>query len=115
DELRHVNNVRYVQWVQDVAKEHWKSLVSMEMQQQVVWVLLRHHIHYKNAAILDDAITIKTHVAHSRGAKSTRIVEMFNTHTQKPLIHSETEWCLLDAVTKRPIRIPEEIMWAFSK
>ena len=26
DELQHVNNVQYLQWVQDIAGAHWQSL-----------------------------------------------------------------------------------------
>ena len=25
DEMNHVNNVVYLQWIQDVAKKHWES------------------------------------------------------------------------------------------
>jgi len=28
DELAHVNNVRYLDWIQDISKEHWNALVS---------------------------------------------------------------------------------------
>jgi len=28
DELQHVNNVRYVQWIQDIAKAHWENVSS---------------------------------------------------------------------------------------
>ncbi|MGB5821588.1 MAG: thioesterase family protein [Saonia sp.] len=115
DELQHVNNVRYVQWVQDVAKEHWQSAVSKEMQEQVVWVLLRHHINYLNPAVLNDRITAKTYVSHNRGAKCTRIVEIHNTKNDKTLVRSETEWCLLNAKSLRPIRISDEIKNIFVK
>ena len=26
DDLNHVNNVVYIQWIQAIAKKHWKSL-----------------------------------------------------------------------------------------
>ena len=28
DDLMHVNNVRYVQWVQDLAKAHWEASID---------------------------------------------------------------------------------------
>ena len=28
DDLLHVNNVRYVQWVQDIAKAHWGAATT---------------------------------------------------------------------------------------
>ncbi|WP_411030961.1 acyl-CoA thioesterase [Spongiimicrobium sp. 3-5] len=115
DELHHVNNVRYVQWVQDIAKEHWISYAPKEVQDNVVWVLLRHHINYKSEAKYKDLVKMKTYVAKTEGAKSIRIVEMYNDTTKEPLVHSETEWCLLNAKSLRPIRVSEEIKKVFEK
>ena len=28
DDLRHVNNIKYVEWVQKIAKNHWKTIAS---------------------------------------------------------------------------------------
>ncbi len=114
DDLNHVNNVRYLQWVQDISKEHWQKIATPEMVQNMVWVVMNHNLNYKNAALLDDVILIKTHIAESRGAKSIRVVEMFNTKTNKVLLHSKTEWCLLNAQTLKPIRIPQEVEAIFS-
>jgi len=114
DELNHVNNVRYVQWIQDVSKEHWLNHASPQIQAGVVWVVMHHNISYKSAAKLGDQIKIKTHIDESRGATSTRIVEMHNAITNQLLLRSQTEWCLLNAETLRPIRISEEIKNVFS-
>ena len=78
DELDHVNNVRYVQWIQDISKEHWLSAAPPEMQKGVIWVVMNHNITYKNSAKLNDVITIKTHIAKSKGATSTRNVPRKN-------------------------------------
>lgn len=115
DDLNHVNNVRYLQWVQDISKEHWQKSATKEMVQNMVWVVMNHNICYKNAALLGDQIVIKTHIAESRGAKSIRNVEMFNAKTNKILLHAKTEWCLLNAETLKPIRIPQEVEAIFSE
>ena len=44
DQLHHVNNVRYVQWVQDIAEEHWLLKTSAEITDAYFWVLLKHSI-----------------------------------------------------------------------
>ena len=31
DDLNHVNNVVYIQWIQEIAKEHWEKLASNEI------------------------------------------------------------------------------------
>ncbi|MGI9553179.1 MAG: acyl-CoA thioesterase [Aurantibacter sp.] len=113
DELDHVNNVRYVQWIQDISKEHWQSKAPKEVQDSVVWVVMNHNIAYKNAAKLDDHIRIKTHIERSRGAVSVRVVEMFDNKTNRLLVRSSTDWCLLNAQTLKPIRISEAITQVF--
>lgn len=109
DDLEHVNNVRYVQWIQDISKQHWQKKAPKEIQEQVVWVVLTHHIEYKAAAVLDDEIVLQTHIQNSKGAKCTRIVEILNRKTNTLLVRSSTVWCLLNKDTFKPIRISEEI------
>lgn len=113
DELDHVNNVRYVQWIQDISKEHWQSKAPKEIQDSAVWVVMNHNITYKNAAKLNDTILIKTHIERSRGAISVRVVEMFDNKTNRLLVRSSTEWCLLNAKTFKPMRISEAISKVF--
>lgn len=115
DDLEHVNNVRYVQWIQDISKEHWQKCASIEMQQNVVWVVMNHNISYKNAAVLGDVIHVHTHIAESRGATSIRVVEMHNAKTNSLLLRSRTEWCLLNKESLRPMRISEELKHVFSE
>ncbi len=115
DDLDHVNNVRYVQWIQDISKEHWQSLASEELQKRVAWVVMHHDITYKNAAKLNDLITVKTYIESSRGATSVRVVEIYDDKTKRLLVRSITEWCLLNAKTFRPMRISEEIVRIFQK
>ncbi len=115
DDLDHVNNVRYVQWIQDISKEHWQNYAPTKMQEEVVWVVMNHNITYKSAAVLNDTIKIRTYIAESHGATSVRAVEMHNTKTNQLLLHSKTQWCLLNAKTLRPLRISNEIKQIFKK
>jgi len=114
DELNHVNNVIYIHWVQEIAKNHWKSLVSSEIIKNYYWVLLEHQIKYLHPAFLGDKIILKTYVEKTEVVKSNRIVEICNTDTNKLLVTSKTIWCLINAKTKKPNRITDEIREAFS-
>ncbi len=114
DELMHVNNVQYVQWIQDIAKEHWQTYASKTMQETVVWVVMNHNITYKTAAVLNDQIKVHTYIKSNKGAACIRVVEMHNTNTNQLLLYSETKWCLLNAENFRPIRISKEIEMLFS-
>ncbi|MDO7173335.1 acyl-CoA thioesterase [Mariniflexile sp. AS56] len=113
DELNHVNNIRYVQWVQDIAKAHWLKNASENILKTYHWVMLSHYIEYKGSALLDDVVTIKTYVVDSKGATSMRMVEIYND-AQKLLTKSETSWCLINTKTKRPARITPEIIDLFN-
>lgn len=114
DELNHVNNVRYVQWVNNAAKMHWQQNTTEEITNRFYWVVLKHHIEYKSSAFLNDVITLKTYVLKSEGVRSTRIVEIYNNKTNKLLAKSETNWCLIDSKTNRPTRITDEIINLFN-
>lgn len=114
DNLMHVNNIRYVEWVQNIAKAHWNDKATNIMTESYFWVMLSHFIEYKSQAFLNDELTIKTYVASSKGATSTRIVEIINILDNKLIAKSETKWCLMDSKTKRPARIIKEIAELFN-
>ena len=113
DELQHVNNVRYVQWIQDISREHWLSVATPELLQATVWVVRKHEIEYKRPALLGEAIRIRTYITDTRGPLSTRVVEMYQPGNTGPLLSSRTTWCLLNVKTLRPMRIPREISALF--
>ena len=114
DQLNHVNNVRYVQWVQDIAEAHWLKNASQQILDSYYWVLVKHTIDYKGQAFLGDAILIKTYVESSEGVSSIRKVEMHNQSSNKLIIASVTKWCLIDKKTNRPFRISYEIAEMFN-
>lgn len=115
DELQHVNNVRYVHWIQEIAREHWLNVAPPDLIRSAVWVVRRHEIDYKAPALLGETIRVRTFIADTKGPLSTRVVEMFHQHNNKPVLRSRTTWCLLDAVTLRPVRISDIISALFMK
>ncbi|MDG5491756.1 thioesterase family protein [Psychroserpens sp. SPM9] len=114
DARQHVNNVRYVQWVQDIAEAHWLLKSPETIRSQFYWVMISHHIHYKAEAVLGDHLTLKTFVIQTESVKSVRRVEIYNSKTQKLLASSETIWCFMSYETHKPTRIPSEIKTLFS-
>jgi acyl-CoA thioester hydrolase len=114
DELQHVNNVRYVQWIQDISREHWLNVAPPDLAEKALWVVRKHEIEYKEAAILGDMIEISTYIEATKGPLSYRVVEMMLAETRTLLLRSRTAWCLLDSETQQPVRIPQEIDKLFS-
>lgn len=108
DELNHVNNVVYVQWIQDVAGLHWAELTKENPLPDCIWVVVRHEIDYLRSAVLGDTVTLKTWVGETQGVKSIRHVEILKGN--KILVKAQTTWCLLDAKTLRLKRIDESVL-----
>ena len=108
DDLGHVNNVVYIRWVQEVAAAHWEHSAPDALKLKYAWVVLRHEIDYKNAAFLNDEVTGQTWVGSHSGAKFDRFVKILSD--KKVLAEAKTTWCLLDAKSFKPIRIPQEIL-----
>ena len=108
DNLNHVNNIRYIEWVLMAAQKHWNVITNSNLKDEVVWVVLRHEIDYLASAKLHDKIIINTWIGDSYGVKSERFVEIYNEN--KMLVKAKTIWCMLDEKTMKPIRIPIEIL-----
>lgn len=108
DGLNHVNNVVYLQWVNDISEKHWNLLAGKEIREKYFWVVLRHELDYMNQAFLNDEITVSTWVGESSGVKSIRHVEVYKGETI--LLKARSTWCLLEMKTLRPTRIKEDIL-----
>lgn len=115
DDLNHVNNVRYVQWIQDIAKEHWEVRATGQLKKNFIWVVIRHEIDYKKQAFLGDDILIETYVGETTFVTSERYVNVRNAKTNEILVAAKSMWCLLDAKTKRPTKITEDLRTVFHK
>ena len=50
DELGHVNNAVWVQWIQQVAVAHWEAVADPAHKDAYFWVVVRHEIDYLRAA-----------------------------------------------------------------
>lgn len=108
DTLMHVNNVVYLQWVNDISERHWNKLAINGIKEKYFWVVLRHELDYLNEAVLGDELTIHTWIGESRGVKSVRHVEISKGETL--LLKAASTWCLIDAKTLRPTRIKNDIL-----
>lgn len=115
DELQHVNNVRYVQWMEDIAKEHWDVRATKQLKEDFLWVVVRHEIDYKKQAVLDDEVLIETFVGDTTFVTSERYVNIKKAATGELLVASKSIWCLLDINSKRPTKITEELREVFHK
>ncbi|MDH5610178.1 MAG: thioesterase [Cyclobacteriaceae bacterium] len=112
DRLGHVNNVAYLQWVQEIAGEHWYHCVPQAVDELVYWVVLHHSISYRKPCFVHDHLTIKTAIADDEsGPKWGRHVWIYRE--DHLAVEAFTTWCLMDRKTNRPRRISGEITDVF--
>jgi acyl-CoA thioester hydrolase len=114
DELHHVNNVQYLQWVQDIAGAHWQHLIRDNPTEFGLWVVRSHHIEYKRQAKLGDRLRVITHVELTEGFLSERRVRFFLEDSNTLVAQCSTQWCYLDPTSQKLLRIPEEVHAIFA-
>jgi acyl-CoA thioester hydrolase len=107
DDLNHVNNIQYINWILKVAENHWNFVTKTKFQDSYVWVVFRHEIDYLKSAKLNDELIVKSWIKANYGVKSERIVHI--KRNDELLVKAKTIWVLLNKKTMRPIRIPKEI------
>jgi acyl-CoA thioester hydrolase len=114
DENGHVNNVTYVQWMQDIAVEHYASIGGIQAQgPDATWVVRSHSIEYFLPAFLGEEIEIKTWVANIQRVRSKRMYEFIRKADEKVLVKGETDWVFVNIHTGRPLEIPREVVDVF--
>ncbi|TQD36935.1 acyl-CoA thioesterase [Haloflavibacter putidus] len=109
DQLDHVNNVKYLQWIQDVAQKHWENKTSQDIRQKVGWVVLDHFIEYKRPAFKKEELILKTWIHNYGNIKCERRTEIIRKSDNKLVVKAKTTWCLINLKTQKPTRITPEI------
>ena len=113
DELGHVNNAVWVQWMERVAVAHWESAALAQHKDAYFWVVVRHEIDYLRAAHDGDRISARTWVGDApHGARFDRFVEFTNADG-KVCVRAHTQWAIIDKALGRPIRVPPEVVAPF--
>ncbi len=111
DFMGHVNNARYLNWVQDTVLAHWQKLAPAEEVASKAWVALKHEITYRKPAFLDDEVIAETVLEKVAGARS-----FYNTVIRRGedvLAEVKSMWCCIDAESLRPARISRDVAETF--
>ena len=115
DENGHVNNVQYVQWMQDAAIEHSERTGCTRLTRDVgaMWVARSHTIEYLRPAFQGERLTVLTWVTNWRKVRSLRKYRFIRDADGALLARGETDWVFVDATTGRPRNIPDEVAEVF--
>jgi acyl-CoA thioester hydrolase len=114
DENGHANNVAYVQWMQDIAVEHYASIGGIEAQgKDATWVVREHRIEYLLPAYAGEEIEIRTWVENIRRVRSLRKYEFVRKSDGHVLVRGDTDWVFVDVKTGKPLLIPDKVSNVF--
>jgi acyl-CoA thioester hydrolase len=107
----HVNNVAYVQWMQDAAVQHAQAsgCTQAALSLGATWVVRTHQVEYLRPAFAGEKITVLTWVANFRGVGSLRKYKIIRAGDEAVVAQAETDWVFVDAKSGRPKKIPDEI------
>lgn len=116
DYIRHVNNLRYLEWFIEAAISH-AELLGWGMQAckeiGLAWVAKSHNIEYMAPAYQNDILTIQTWIQKVTPTRITRCYEC--KRGDKLLAKAYTVWVLVDYEGERARPIPKKIKELFEK
>lgn len=112
-----VNNVCYVQWMQDAAVAHTTALGWDLARYEAAgggWVVRQHTVTYKRPALLGDTLTVATWVASMASRQSLRRYRFWRAADAAVVAEAETLWMYIDLASGRPVRVPDAVAGAFA-
>lgn len=109
----HVNNMVWLQWVQDIAGAHWGAEASPEYRDLYAWFVLRHEIDYRGNIALGETVTATTTIPDPpSGARFVRCVGFANA-AGKEIVAVRSVWAMIDRATGKVKRVPPEVLEPF--
>ena len=116
DILGHVNNVVYIQWMQDVALAHIEALglgLTQYLELKHAMVAVEHHVQYRKAAIEGDELILRTWLDHIDALYSYRKYAFYRPKDQSVLFVGNTKWACIEIATGRPKRMSPSFIQAY--
>lgn len=116
DAMQHVNNVWYVQWMQDVAIEHSTALgwgTQQYLDLGAAWFVRRHTIDYVHPLKAGDTVIVETWIQEMKHVTSVRQYRFLRASDNEIVATAETKWGLVSLTTGRPTRVPQEMVEMF--
>jgi len=113
DENGHVNNVAYVQWMQDAAIRHAEALTDYTPAENTTWYAREHRIEYLLPAFLGEEIEVRTWLSEIKRVRVHRKYEFTRKSDGKVIVRGETDWVYVDTRSGKPLAIPDEALELF--
>lgn len=116
DVNRHVNNLEYLRWMQEVATAHSAAQgwpVERYLAAGAGWFVRSHAIEYLRPAVEGDTLSILTWVAGFGSGSSPRRYLFWRAADGQIVARAKSVWAFVDFASGRPARIPNELRAAF--
>ncbi|CAG69347.1 MULTISPECIES: acyl-CoA thioesterase [Acinetobacter] len=116
DQLGHVNNVIYVQWMQDVATRHVDVLglgLKQYLELNHAMVAVEHHVQYRKAAFEGDQLILRTWLDAIDSLYLSRQYVFYRPEDHSVLFVAKTKWACVEINTGRPKRMSPTFMHAY--
>lgn len=113
----HVSNIEYLRWLDRAAELHADSLGytrNAMLDRNMMWFVARHEIDYLAEAWLGDELVIATWVRDFHKVKSWRDYVVVRPKDNAVICRAATLWVLVDLTSRRPIRVPREMIDRFA-
>jgi acyl-CoA thioester hydrolase len=113
DELGHVNNGVWVNWMEALATAHWTRDAAPEHVAAYAWVVTRHEIDYRGNVALGETVTGETEIREGpNGARFDRHITFHNA-AGKAIVSARTTWAMIDRTSGRLLRVPADVAAPF--
>ncbi|WP_179993890.1 thioesterase family protein [Acinetobacter sp. YH1901136] len=116
DILGHVNNVVYVQWMQDVASAHIETLglgVLEYLKLKHAMVAVEHHVQYRKVALEGEELILRTWLSDLNALYSFRQYAFYRPQDKSLLFMGNTQWACVEIATGRPKRMSPKFTQAY--
>ncbi len=117
DANKHVSNIVYIKWMQDIAVMHsdacgWNT--KRYHQYHCTWVAKTHFIDYIKQVFLNEVIEARTWVDEIKRSTALRKYEFINQRGEI-VAKAETNWVFINTKTQRIQRVLPEVREDFER
>ncbi|OTG86463.1 thioesterase [Acinetobacter sp. ANC 4558] len=116
DVLGHVNNVVYVQWMQDIASAHVEYLglgVQEYLKLKHAMVAVEHHVQYRKAALDGESVILRTWLDDINALYLSRQYAFYRPEDKSILFLANTKWTCIEIASGRPKRMSPSFTQAY--
>jgi len=117
DMNQHVNNIIFLQLMQDIAIEHSDAngfTLEKYSTLKTSWIAKKHCINYLKPVFLNDKIMIRTWIESIARFSAIRKYEFINIKDNSIVCEAESTWVYINQKNGKPHKIDENMKKSFS-